>query len=361
VKDRLASGREGRKEAPHAPDGLEGGIATVVPAIFGAADRCPGCGARGSTRLFGVGRDHSLVDCPACALVWTLPPLPEEEVASAYPPEYYGVRNQRFRAALERLIPVFRRRRGRVIESFVPRGRLLDVGCGRGVLPQFLRSRGWEVAGVELTETAAQHARDVLGIPVFVGDFLKCPYGPGSFDALVLWHVLEHLSRPGEALRKCHELLRPGGLLVVAVPNFSSLQAAIGGPYWFHLDVPRHYVHFRLKTLRAALEAAGFRVRKVSHFNLEQNPFGWIQSLLNRLGFRENLLYSLLKHPSARGTEVSAPSLTEMVLMGLALSVVAPLGIGLFLVETALRRGGTVDVYATRAEEDGVRQACGPR
>ncbi|HEV8269521.1 MAG TPA: hypothetical protein VGR00_14855, partial [Thermoanaerobaculia bacterium] len=138
MKDRPASGRGRRKEAAHEPDGLNGSNATDAPAILGVADRCPGCGASGSTRLFAVGRDHSLVDCPACALVWTFPPLPEEEVASAYPPEYYGVRNQRFRAALERLIPVFRRRRGRVIESFVPRGRLLDVGCGRGILPQFL-------------------------------------------------------------------------------------------------------------------------------------------------------------------------------------------------------------------------------
>src|SRR5436190_2159200 len=67
---------------------------------------------------------------------------------------------------------------------------------------------------------------------------------PASQDAVVLWHVLEHLADPGEALRRIRRWLRPSGALVVAVPNLSSLQARIGGDRWFHQDVPRHRTQF---------------------------------------------------------------------------------------------------------------------
>src|SRR5262249_3479382 len=121
-----------------------------------------------------------------------------------------------------------------------------------------------------------------------------------SFDAVVIWHVLEHLSDPRAALLKARAILKPGGLLMVAVPNLASWQAAATGPAWFHLDVPRHYFHFRTGVLTRLIEETGFAVEETSHFNFEQNAYGWMQSLLNRVGFRANLLYDLLKDPHAR-------------------------------------------------------------
>jgi SAM-dependent methyltransferase len=212
-----------------------------------------------------------------------------------------------------------------------------------------MRARGWDVYGVELSETSAAHAREVLGLPVFVGPLEQLPQPAGSFDVVILWHVLEHFSSPGEALRRCHELLRPGGLLVVAVPNFASLQARVAGPEWFHLDVPRHYVHFGLPVLTRTLEGQGFRVDSVSHFGFEQNPYGWMQSLLNRAGFRRNLLYDLLKDRSARSeTAPFRAHPLQCLLLLPALVLVVPISLLLFGLELVLRRGGTVEVYATR-------------
>jgi 2-polyprenyl-3-methyl-5-hydroxy-6-metoxy-1,4-benzoquinol methylase len=177
--------------------------------------------------------------------------VPGPEIGRWYPPSYYGAGNRRFNAILEAMIPYFRDRRGKAIERFVKKGRMLDIGCGRGILPALMRERGWEAQGLEFSETAARHARE-LQVPVFVGNLPDSPYEPESFDAVVLWHVLEHVPDPVEALAKAREILRPGGLLVLAVPNFESLQARFSGRHWFHLDVPRHYHHFGLSRSRTS-------------------------------------------------------------------------------------------------------------
>jgi SAM-dependent methyltransferase len=182
-----------------------------------------------------------------------------------------------------------------------------------------------------------------------VGDFLQSPYAESSFDSVVLWHVLEHVPDPVAAIRRARQVLRPGGLLVIAVPNFESLQARFAGRHWFHLDVPRHYHHFGLAVLRRLLISNGFSILDVSHLSLEYNPYGWIQSLLNKLGFRYNLLYDLLKNPSARSVQSpfrAAP--LQLVLTLALLPLIVPASLGLSLLEVLLRRGGTIEVYARR-------------
>lgn len=311
---------------------------------------CRLCGAGLPEPFLEVTEDFSLIRCESCGLVATSPPVPASEIGRWYPPSYYGEGNRRFNSILEAMIPYFRDRRCKAIERFVAKGRILDVGCGRGILPALMRDRGWEAHGLEFSETAARHAREELRIPVFVGNFLESPYEPGSFDAIVLWHVLEHVPDPVEALEKARQLLRPDGLLVIAVPNFESLQARFSGRHWFHLDVPRHYHHFGVSVLNRMLESAGFSVADISHLSLEYNPYGWIQSILNRMGFRFNLLYDLLKNQSARS--LRSPLREAPLQSLLTLAVLAPVvsaSFALTLLEVFLRRGGTVEVYARRA------------
>jgi SAM-dependent methyltransferase len=312
-----------------------------------ALRRCRACRATLEPFL-RIDSEFSLARCESCGLVATFPPVPPSEIGRYYPAQYYGAANRRFNPVMERLIPFFRNRRAQTIERFLPKGRIVDVGCGRGILPELMRQRGWEAHGVEFSETAARHAREVLGLPVFVGDFVQSPYADSSFDVVVLWHVLEHLSDPVAALRKSRQILKPGGLLVIAVPNFDSLQARMSGRHWFHLDVPRHYYHFGLRVLRRLLESNGFAIVNVSHMSLEQNLFGWIQSLLDRFGLPHNSLYDILKNRSARSLpypfrDAPVPSILNFLL----LPVVFPLAVFLFLAEIALRRGGTIEIYAS--------------
>jgi SAM-dependent methyltransferase len=155
------------------------------------------------------------------------------------------------------------------------------------------------------------------------------------------------MSDPIQALRHAKKLLRPGGLLVVAVPNSDSLQARIFGPFWFHLDIPRHYFHFGMNSLKAALNDLGFRVVQLDHFSLEQNPYGWLQSLYNAMGLQFNFLYSILKNRTSRIIPIKKHPMQALITIAL-LPLFLPLSLALTFLETILRRGGTIELYAVK-------------
>jgi hypothetical protein len=116
--------------------------------------------------------------------------------------------------------------------------------------------------------------------------------------------VLEHLDAPGDAVQRIAGWLRPGGWLLVGVPNLASVQAAVGAQRWYHLDVPRHRVHFTPSGLAALLEAHGFAVSATHHLLLEHNSFGMWQSVVNRVTDRPLL-------PLQRAQAQGAPALTR--------------------------------------------------
>jgi 2-polyprenyl-3-methyl-5-hydroxy-6-metoxy-1,4-benzoquinol methylase len=260
---------------------------------------------------------------------------------------YYGKDNVRFNPLLERLTQLFRLQRARVVRHRVKAGTVLDVGCGRGFTLSYLKSLGFKAHGMEFSDTAAWHARNVLGIEVETGDFLNSPHQKDTYNAVIFWHSLEHLPSPIEALGRAHELLKKGGLLVVAVPNFDSLQARIFGRHWFHLDIPRHYFHFGKNTLKKELQSQGFSIVQMNHLGFEQNPYGWIQSFYNALGFDPNFLYSILKNKTARTHQIRQ-HLMQAALTLILLPLFTLLSLVLVVVETALRQGGTIEVYAVK-------------
>jgi SAM-dependent methyltransferase len=225
---------------------------------------------------------------------------------------------------------------------------VLDVGCGRGFLLDAFRRRGWEVQGTELDERSAAHARDVLRIPVEIGPVERWPWPDGSFDAVTIWHVLEHLADPVAMLERLRSLLRPGGVLMVGVPDFGSPEARLAREGWFHLDVPRHLAHISGAWLEEAVHAAGFDVRRRSSFAPEYDAFSFVQSLENRLGLGQNLLYDVLRGRSAKLLEARRAGRARMAA---ALVLAIPLGV-VSLPATALLgaagRGSSVTVWATR-------------
>ena len=164
-------------------------------------------------------------------------------------------------------------------------------------------------------------------------------------DLVVMFHVLEHLSDPLTALTAVARRVKPGGTLILGVPNIASWQARFAGPFWMHLEVPRHLCHFSPESIERALGASGFRMTRLDFQSFEHDPFGWVQSTLDRLGFEQSLLVKLLARMQDRRSDV----LTTLVAALLAI----PLGvIGLVLALASWRAGAgaVMEVWATREE-----------
>jgi 2-polyprenyl-3-methyl-5-hydroxy-6-metoxy-1,4-benzoquinol methylase len=320
---------------------------------------CIFCNGPASTKLISCqgkeGKTYSVYFCEKCAVGFTVPVPSPAELTGLYTSESYRVESGvRFTKLLERLIYLFRLGRKRRIEQYAKKGRILDIGCGRGLFLSLMKRGGWEVAGTEFNEETASYASRAYDLEVKGGDATEWGFPDESFDVITIHHVLEHTRNPEETLAACRRLLKKGGLLVVAVPNLSSLQAAVGKGVWFHLDIPYHLYHFSEAGLTELLEKSSFSVRKIKRFDIEQGPFGWIQTLLNRSGIRKNLFYNLLKDPVLRKRELSEATTTEIVFTFILLPVYVPLSFVLSLFESfLLKRGGTVEVYAVNNDRGG--------
>jgi SAM-dependent methyltransferase len=325
----------------------------VLPLRGTAADpiavpACIVCSDTASRPRFAVeGVAAPVVVCEKCGLGRFHPMPSAEEVSALYPEEYYGEPGVKFQSLVERLVRIVATRHIAFLSRGLERGaRVLDVGCGRGVILAPLADRGFEVHGVEISAEAARggDSRAHVRIAPRLAD---AGYTDAYFDEVIVWHVLEHLPDPAGTLAEISRILRPGGRVIVAVPNFESAQARWMGPAWFHLDLPRHLYQFPASGLCTLLEGSGFEVVSEHHFSLRQNPFGWIQSALNCVpGLPRNGLYTVL-HERGRGEDPPYSAATRVILWGL-LVLLAPAALGATLLSTLARSGATVHVVARR-------------
>jgi 2-polyprenyl-3-methyl-5-hydroxy-6-metoxy-1,4-benzoquinol methylase len=149
----------------------------------------------------------------------------------------------------------------KLLSRFCATGSLLDAGCGTGEFMDEMRRVGWKVHGLERDAAASAWAREHLHLPVDTGSLQDLESMHFSFDAVTLWHVLEHLYDPRTALELLHRRLNEQGVLVVAVPNAAALDAKIYRQNWIALDAPRHVNHFTIETLAGCAQLAGFALR----------------------------------------------------------------------------------------------------
>jgi len=321
-------------------------------------DACPICGHDSARPKFAISRTpFRIVDCLSCG-VGRLHPRPDgKTISQFYPPSYYGVTGAKFTRTVEALVRFVGGRQVRALSRGLRRGaRVLDIGCGRGVLLSAFADRGFDVHGFEISAAAAAGADPRASIRV-AGRLEEAVYPDAYFDEVILWHVLEHLPDPPGTLHEIRRILRPGGRLDVAVPNYSSFQAHWAGPAWFHLDPPRHLFHFPLAGLQRLLVDTGFACLREHHFSLRQNPFGWVQSGLNRFErLPRNGLYVLLK---SQGHSSSSPTLAERAVFRFAYVCGMPIACGLSVIETLFRSGASVHVVAQARDEARVDRGSG--
>jgi SAM-dependent methyltransferase len=307
------------------------------------ATACPACGgALVAWREVRGGEPadperHRLLRCVACASAVTGSPAPGPEayetgVYAAEPPRAPALVAALQRAADGQPVRMLRR------AGLGAGARVLDVGAGAGRLVGALRRAGFDARGIEPSERGVARAASA-GLPVARAEIDG--HDDTGLDAIVLWHVLEHLEQPAAALRRAAGWLAPGGVALVAAPNAASLQAAIGADGWLHWDAPRHRVHLTPAGLAALLRGAGLEPVRTAHMVWEHNPAGMWMALLTRAGMTPGFPFHLLKR-----NVPARPRDLALLAAGVPL---APVALALEAGAAAARRGGTVAALARRA------------
>jgi SAM-dependent methyltransferase len=306
-----------------------------------SSECCLACGSGRREVWLPEARDYitrdafSVSRCAVCGLAQT-EPVPAS-MDRFYPRRYrqYGG------STLAVLRALYRRRVQGWMRHLPKTGRALEVGCGAGWMLRSLRDRGWQVAGSERSTEGAREALVTNQIPVFVGGVAAV--APSLCDLVILFQVLEHLQDPVNAVRDSARLLKPGGLMVVAVPNAASWQARTFGRHWFHLDVPRHLQHFSPDALGQIFPQAGLRVTRTRWVSPEHDPYGVLQSLLNTLGFEQNLMTKVLM-----GLPVDSSAAARLAMWCAAAVLFLP-SVVISLVGWATGSGAIVEVWAVKS------------
>ena len=206
--------------------------------------------------------EFELFQCDHCGLVFTVPRPTPEVIGNYYKSDEYYSHQQNSKGFIpkiyERVKSINLRGKVAMATSDMAKGRLLDIGCGVGDFLLQVKKLGWEVMGIEPSEQAANIAQSRLGFtPLKPTDYEKFP--DQSFDVITMWHVLEHVDDLKSQTKELKRLLRPGGRLVIALPNYQSFDCQYYNDKWAAWDVPRHLNHFTQDCLQGILNANDFK------------------------------------------------------------------------------------------------------
>lgn len=327
-------------------------LPTTVPTD--TEDRsCGYCGQTTSRKLYATttteGDTFSFRRCADCQAVFLAPRPSRERLARAYNSSYYGPGDRKFIAPVERVIDTFRSSRARrVAKGLAPQARVLDIGCGNGGFLKSLARLGFDAHGIELPGASGKRAAQIDDITVHIGSLEDSPYIGQRFDAVTMWHVIEHLIDPRKTLAATAEMLDIGGRLHISLPNIDSWQCRVFRGNWLHHDPPRHLFYLGPDELTSEVEQLGFRRTAINFQSLEQNPFGWLQSLLNCIEPTRDALFESLKG-NAAGAE--QPHRIPLAAQKAIFYGTYPLFAALAGAEAAAGHGGTMELTFERIDD----------
>ena len=250
---------------------------------------CPVCHAEPSL----APEEFSIIHCDSCQVRWTY--IPNEIDADAlYEDEVYSVVDNR-ESIFEKII-------FKEVEKVLKRAkkiapglhRLLDFGCGKGHFLKVAKGKGFSVLGIETAKNRADFAREKYLLEVKNEFYRGGKIESGDFDFITLNHVLEHLPDPMGLLKELlDQNLSTGGLTYIEVPRADSLQANWSGSRWMHWDIPKHLTHWTEAVLVNEMEKIGYKKVGSRKFSFHLGVLGMLQTLLSKVGFKENLILRL--------------------------------------------------------------------
>ncbi len=221
---------------------------------------CPVCDAS-ETKLFLECKDYTvsqetfkIVACVKCGFKFTNPRPEESRLGEYYKSEDYISHSNTNKGFINSAYQSVRKytllKKLQLISKFYKTGKLLDIGCGTGEFLKTFKDAKWETLGIEPSDSARKMAIENFGLDVREEAQLK-NLASESFDVITMWHVLEHVPHLNERIEDLKRLLKPKGMIIIAVPNCSSLDAKKYGVHWAAYDVPRHLYHFTPKDIES--------------------------------------------------------------------------------------------------------------
>ncbi len=228
---------------------------------------CHACHGDDVVKLFDVtdyfltAESFEIHGCSRCGLLMTLPQPSAELLPSYYQSKEYLSHNNKSNSLFEGLYRAARlimnRSKVSILNRYSQIGTVLDIGCGTGEFLAACKKKRWNSFGIEPNKAARQYAISKHGLQIFDESFLFQSQA-GSFDVVTMWHSFEHTRNPQTYLTVISKILKPDGVLLLALPNHNSWDAKYYGKFWAAWDVPRHLFHFSEKAIKIFSENNGF-------------------------------------------------------------------------------------------------------
>ena len=226
--------------------------------MYERLDHCPVCKHKQFDN-FMICDDHSvtgesfaLVQCRKCSLVFTNPRPVQEQLSKYYQSDQYISHTDKGHSIINIVYKLVRfytlRRKVKLLSRYsTSKGTLLDYGCGTGDFLYAARRNNWQAFGYEPDDMAKTIASKKN--PNAIVNTIN--HAPDELDVITAWHVIEHVSQLREAITSLKKKLKKGGHMILALPNYKSLDAQHYKEYWAGYDVPRHLYHFDIHSMEA--------------------------------------------------------------------------------------------------------------
>jgi 2-polyprenyl-3-methyl-5-hydroxy-6-metoxy-1,4-benzoquinol methylase len=232
---------------------------------------CPVCNSADIKDVLQVkdytvsGELFTIAECRSCTFRFTQDVPDENTIGPYYKSEDYISHTNTAKGFINRLYHAVRKKtiagKRKLVErsTGIKAGKMLDVGSGIGSFVNEMKQQGWEAMGLEPDADARKVAKDLYNLELAdTGQFYQLPVN--YFDAVTLWHVLEHVHDLSKYIQQLKALLKEKGKLFIAVPNYTATDAAVYKEYWAAYDVPRHLYHFSPRSMQALMEKNGLKV-----------------------------------------------------------------------------------------------------
>ena len=237
-------------------------------------ETCPNCANKNILPVITCkdytvsGEKFEIWECKNCTQRFTQNIPGNKEIGKYYQSENYISHSDTSKGFINHLYHKVRKRtliqKRNLIEHTTGKrtGNILDVGCGTGAFLHTMKNANWNITGLEPDKTAREKALELYNLHLDTSEKLyRLP--AQTFDAITMWHVLEHVHELHAYIGQLKKILKPGGNLFIAVPNYTSYDAGVYKEYWAAYDVPRHLYHFSPQSMKKLLSSHGMKLEKM--------------------------------------------------------------------------------------------------